>query len=537
MASFAVQQSQAIQGGAAYGVGPGGRGLNGALPPGSGRVANPADGVAPGEIKRARHNSGSNICVPYARVVSALQKGDEVGLYALPTLRDKDHHDYRAPGRPCKLAVHENEGLSVGNIAFVRGKGATREEDTSSGGVAIRKGPLKLTELGEDATDRPPRSASAFSSGMTGHDTLSRMCDLEYLSRFFECQHYSTVITLPSEAKLGPSPFLTTPVDTSDGTKLGDWAKKRYDDEVWTQLYNAMDRAGLFTWRPDGIVKGKDHTGVAEEDAEFDRRLHQLFNVAVQGPAVTTDLCNRAELACLPNDRVFVLIKCDVVSSDTKEGEGEKEKTSVDIEEARRRYKEQRQTINNTVDRIAVLRSRTSQKTDPDGELNGLLTPATSGKRHLENFRVVLTTSAQLMRDSGMRQNGAGPHFCRGGDTRCRLGMGKSPQRAEYVLGGWSLGKVLDSAATRPFTGMPMRAVSTPHSAAVNVYVHVKWWSGGELHAAFHNEGGKRFHGRGDSGDGPADWQEVRIGMHRELPSMWSAAEDAVKAADRKSVV
>lgn len=104
------------------------------------------------------------------------------------------------------------------------------------------------------------------------------------------------------------------------------------------------------------------------------------------------------------------------------------------------------------------------------------------------NFRLQLVTSSFLA-------NNAGP----GGKTpRCGLKRGTPggdpvasvataanliPLCAEYYVGGWSVGKVLDAAASRTAIGAQVR--TAPNSSAMNVNVDVKFVSGDELHRRF----------------------------------------------------
>jgi hypothetical protein len=59
---------------------------------------------------------------------------------------------------------------------------------------------------------------------------------------------------------------------------------------------------------------------------------------------------------------------------------------------------------------------------------------------------------------------------------------------AEYIVGAWCVGTVLDSAASRSTVGTLVR--TAPSSMAMNVNVNVEWWSGDKLYQHFMDESG-----------------------------------------------
>ena len=52
--------------------------------------------------------------------------------------------------------------------------------------------------------------------------------------------------------------------------------------------------------------------------------------------------------------------------------------------------------------------------------------------------------------------------------------------RAEYFVGGWCIGTVIDSAASRSMSHNTVR--SAPSTMAINVDVNVDWWSADKLY-------------------------------------------------------
>ena len=111
----------------------------------------------------------------------------------------------------------------------------------------------------------------------------------------------------------------------------------------------------------------------------------------------------------------------------------------------------------------------------------------------LSKLKLMRSTSAHLSQHSSI-----GPQF-EHSDTskvdslknndRYRLGLNigfdgtenaKGEGITEYVLGGWCVGTVLDSAASRATVHTGVR--TAPNSMALNVDVNVEWWSGDKLY-------------------------------------------------------
>ena len=110
-------------------------------------------------------------------------------------------------------------------------------------------------------------------------------------------------------------------------------------------------------------------------------------------------------------------------------------------------------------------------------------------KSEMTNFRLMRVTSSFLSNTSAcVTTKGPG-----GGDTvdpksRCglRLGQNKGDSNivtGEYIIGGWCIGTVMDSAASRSSVGNVVR--TAPASMAINVNVNVEWWSGDDLHKRY----------------------------------------------------
>jgi hypothetical protein len=474
-----------FSGGTLRGVGPGGSGLEGStIPPASTGVANPAAGVAPGEIKRARHNSGSNIRIPYARVVPTREQSGDVGL---PTLRKPGHHDYRLRTGPKKYKTkqHENEDLAVGNIVFVRGVG--KESRAQLGHIA-----LATPDLADiDQEDLDMSTKMRLHTG-TGVDKLSRLCTFEYAKRFFEVQRFKATMALPVGVVAGVGPFLTCPARSDDRTPFG-MAMHSAGVEGFKTLKESMQKEGLLLWTPDGIVVGKDHVG-DEMDAVYDSRLNQLFNVAVQGPATTTEYCNDPDMLCLPNDNVFVLVVCDSTSGPVPADLQSVSNVSQAAEFIAKYEQELRSSVSSNESASKTQRAVVAEALHAaTRDAQNAVMREESADTMLYNFRLVLSTSSQMVRSSGARDQASSVEECfPTGKDRLGLlagfysdgGLGQVKTCRQYVLGGWSIGHVLDSAATRPYTGM-YNPLQNPLTSSLNVFVNCKWWNGNALHEAY----------------------------------------------------
>ena len=107
----------------------------------------------------------------------------------------------------------------------------------------------------------------------------------------------------------------------------------------------------------------------------------------------------------------------------------------------------------------------------------------------LSNFRLMRTTSSHMSNYS----------YYKPGDDNSRLGLrlGKldgTPNAysgvADVIVGGWCIGTVVDSAASRSTVGF--QTVKThPTSMAINLNVNVQWWSGDKLYKHYMDVGGQ----------------------------------------------
>lgn len=109
-----------------------------------------------------------------------------------------------------------------------------------------------------------------------------------------------------------------------------------------------------------------------------------------------------------------------------------------------------------------------------------------NGKREmqyatLKNFRYMKATSSFLSNRSHI--GSYGQQY--GGRCGLSIGFDESNWKggAEFIVGGWCIGTVLDAAASRALGPNGIR--TPPTSMAYNLNVDIEWWHGDRLHDAF----------------------------------------------------
>jgi hypothetical protein len=116
----------------------------------------------------------------------------------------------------------------------------------------------------------------------------------------------------------------------------------------------------------------------------------------------------------------------------------------------------------------------------------------------MHNFRLMRATSSYLCERS---------HFDHA-DPASRLGLriefdDKSSGSSEFVVGGWCIGSVIDTAASRAAYPGVASTRAAPSSMAMNVNVNVEWWDSDRLYSAFDDPD------RGVTGSGADPTKEV----------------------------
>lgn len=344
----------------------------------------------------------------------------------------------------------------------------------------------------------------------------------------------------------------TSSVEPGVVYKRHDVARNLGDLLAFDGLYAHMRNKGFFDWTPDGITLSKleSPSGDPMGSAELDARQAQLFNIAIQGPAISKNWTGDHKLQCMPMDKVFVVIVADVVSelsTDPDKGIGNK----TDSSDARVQYAAWKRTK----DAVRKTAYETTVATTPTFQLGGgdtALAAAAAGVRKyktavgnmfngpnavvredavreintfykhnnldtvaskweekafklksgeigivesmMTNFRLMRVTSSYLTQYSGRRTDSQG---------RCGLRFGFADQDgtentskrvddnstvcAEYIVGGWCVGTVIDSAASRSTVGHQVRIA--PASMAINVNVDIEWWSSDQLYRNYMDVG------------------------------------------------
>jgi hypothetical protein len=115
------------------------------------------------------------------------------------------------------------------------------------------------------------------------------------------------------------------------------------------------------------------------------------------------------------------------------------------------------------------------------------------------NFRPMFATSSQMINYSTLKfdQSGnqqAGPEieanaFARVPD-QSRMGLRLARDGGEYIVGGWCIGNVLDTSASRaafPGAGTNIGVRTAPNTAALNVNVQIDWWDSDRMWRSFMN--------------------------------------------------
>ena len=281
------------------------------------------------------------------------------------------------------------------------------------------------------------------------------------------------------------------------------------DDLAFAVLDAKMTEAGLTDWRPDGIVlsKGVNDPSDKFSDEYLEARDGQLYNVRVQGPAVGSNWTGERSLETLPLDRVFVVLVADVWFDDAdgsiKELCGETSSANYDA---------RRQTaLDNGGAAMDEEQFKKAQKAAFMGEKEKTL---------LCNFRVQVSTSSQMVNHSNYNTKG-NYHNSSNGYKRPRLegmsrmGLKLCPEFGEYVVGGWQIGQVLDTSASRAVMpqGQLAGVRTAPNTSALNINVQIAWWTADRLARTFNNPEGTvrpRFDGRREGPVNPVNQEQGR---------------------------
>ena len=282
-------------------------------------------------------------------------------------------------------------------------------------------------------------------------------------------------------------------------------------DELAFALFEMLlEKKGLTDWRPDGIVlsKGVDDPSDKMSDEYLKARDGELYNIGIEGPAIASSWTGNPALEMMPLDKVFVIIVADVWWGDLstmttgiedfcKDAAAEKLSSANDT--ARKKLK----------DYLAARKTELADKAlkkagVPDFQDRQKDTFVTNEDTHMCNFRVMLATSSQMVNYSNIRFDGSGKQVCADFDgssdefkrvhNQSRMGLRLGVNGGEYIVGGWCIGNVLDTSASRAsFPNKGNIGVRTaPNSMAINLNVKVEWWDADRMYRSFMNVPSKK---------------------------------------------
>lgn len=301
------------------------------------------------------------------------------------------------------------------------------------------------------------------------------------------------------------------------------------DDLAFAVLDAKLTEAGFTDWRPDGIVlsKGTNDPSDKLSDEYLEARDGQLYNIRVQGPAVGTNWTGERSLETLPLDKVFVVLVADVWWNATPEIEA-----AANAENDRSAY--------------AAARARALEQGFDERQFEQQQREAFSGAANentvLCNFRVKVSTSSQMINHSNYSKRGNHQGAQEGYkrprlEGMARLGLKLCNQFGEYVVGGWQIGQVLDTAASRAVMpqGQLTGVRTAPNTSALNVNVQIAWYTADRLARCFNNPEGTvatRFNAAQRARPtNPVNQQADEVAFNTAVAKAAAAAAAAAKAA------
>ena len=292
---------------------------------------------------------------------------------------------------------------------------------------------------------------------------------------------------------------------TTDGgvtTQPYQFSRNLGDDLAFSVLDSLIAKEGLTDWRPDGIVlsKGVNDPSDKISDEYLEARDGQLYNIRVQGPAIGTTWTGERSMETLPLDKVFVLLVADVwFDVDSKEPA---------LAEKNARVKPLLTGgITNTAQRTAyteeaeiALKEGLTERTFAAKQKAAWKGDAKE-KTVLANFRIVASTSSQMVNYSQYKAKGNAAERDGVGSAAkkprlegmSRMGLRLSDRMGQYVVGGWQIGNVLDTSASRAAMpqGSNIGVRTAPNSSALNINVNIGWWTADRLCRTFNNREGE----------------------------------------------
>ena len=488
------------------------------IPSANTSVGAPVGGVNPSQMKQARPNEGSNIGLPYTRLVPLSRRN---ALFA-PKTDPRDKSELKT----------ETEDLRATTLAFVLGLRGTDQVPKLFGeGEAP-------TYNGHNVGFQP-----AIMPGMPGTERFQQLCSLEYLHAYFHNVLAGKTVALDAgmvnpgdlavaagkpgskAADAAPvyqgiftrdfGPFLKgkggkTALITCTKNNLPDMkevddpknpGKKKMvkvnpfavsrnlgDDTAFEKLEAALAKEGLTDWRPDGIVlsKGVNDPSDKMSDEMLEARDGQLYNLRVQGPAIGTTWTGERSMETLPMDKVFIVLIADVWFSPEANGYKYPLPGAVNNAADREEYQKER--------KFALAKGLNA--TSFVAAQNSTWVDGTTEKPVLCNFRLEASTSAEMINYSEYRARKVGATQYgskkRKLDVGPRMNLKLCDDFGEYIVGGWQIGNVMDTSASRAAMpqGSNIGVRTAPNSSALNINVNIGYWSPDRLQRSFSNVDG-----------------------------------------------
>lgn len=487
-----------------------------------GTAAATPPGVPSSGIIEARNNKGSNVQIPYARLVPMHAR-------STPAARAKIENRQLDVNGTLQL---EYDGLATGELAWILGR------RIKSGGTEM-SAPERFPHVAMGhGVDRMQRLASTgwmqslfaqklgdVSIALHAVDVTdnysTKPLPLANCLQVPDVAHFREMASSGNDAKTSKtsqgldvtttSPFLGgVSLDSSivrlggkDVKKAEDIMRNLGDHMALSALEAELHRNNLMDWTPDGIILSKLESPTDEpmKSTELDARQAQLFNVGVQGPSITTSWTSDVrdhKLEVQPLDRVFICVVATVSYSAGKLSDEfkkmvvaqeavmdpKKSATEADIATANNAYT----AYKNAVAREEYAPKAKLEEPPTPEDIDKMKQRSTSllegdktavNQAILSNFRLIRTTSSHMTNYSHYKSN----------DDNSRLGLKLGKQIgtddnysgvSDVIVGGWCIGTVVDSAASRSAIGF--QTVKThPTSMAINLNVNVQWWSGDKL--------------------------------------------------------
>lgn len=315
-------------------------------------AANPT-GVPTSGIIEARNNRGSNVRIPYARLVPMHGRGENQAGYGASAADDKtgtnsvylngkvalEYDGLRTGelawvlGRRFKGISNNNEALYEKQLAF--GTGVDRMQRLAStdwiiamfeSKLANKAIPLHDIDLSSNLMKSMDANLDTYNPYLAGSTALN----VRDITKTLHDLSKDAGAPMPEKsqgifvAEMGP--FLRGIQVDSDAVEVKDAYGMSVYHNVPRNMGDSLAFAGLeaklrlnnlFDWSPDGIVLSKLESPADDQmtSTALDAQSAQLFNVAIQGPAISTSWTSDvrdSKLECQPLDKCFICLVADL---------------------------------------------------------------------------------------------------------------------------------------------------------------------------------------------------------------------------------